>query len=127
MRQRITTAWATMRAAVLVCLGAAFSLISGCAQPIGVKIVDSATGTPIAGASITRSALLRPYFIVSAFVPVEQCETDSDGLAQIKDRDGSLQVKAPGYAPKDKSLVHEGVQVVIELDRVDDGGQSPDN
>jgi hypothetical protein len=112
-----------VRASVLVVLVGTLVFGFGCAQPIGLRVVDSATGTPVSNADITRSTVLRPYFIVGPIAPVEHCTTDAGGFARLKDREGSLAINAPGFSSQYVNMPKQTDQIVVKLVRADDRDQ----
>jgi len=71
-------------------------MTGGCSHPLDVIVVDANHRTPIAGATVTRMGLKRPYFIVGAIRPAEKETTDASGAAHFRGRGGWLSVAAPG-------------------------------
>jgi len=107
-----------VRAAIIAAL--TLFVLAGCAQPIGVRVIDSSEGTPIPGARVTRKELRRPpLWVVGPILPVEQCETDDHGLAHLKDCEGSVQVDAAGFTSAFRDLDGQREEVVISLTRKD--------
>jgi hypothetical protein len=99
-------------------VAAAFLLVSGCAHPLDVKVIDAATRAPIAGAQVERMGMKQPYFIVGAIVPKEEQVTDSEGIAHLRDRSGMLLfVHAAGYELGKASIEREAPSMVVELER----------
>jgi hypothetical protein len=123
MCQRIKACLRFVRTSVLAILGGALVFAFGCAQPIGLRVLDSTTGAPVSNADVTRSTVLRPYFIVGPIAPVEHSKTDAEGFARLKDREGTLEINAPGFTSKYVNMPEQTEQIVVKLVRADDGDQ----
>ncbi len=100
-------------------------VLSGCAQPLGVRVIDSSSGTPIAGARVTRLKVCCPLlWVVGPILPVEQCQTDERGLAHLKDREGSIRVEAAGFTSAHSDIGDQAAEeVAVSLERADNDAQ----
>ncbi len=109
------------------CISLALCVLPGCAHRLGVKVIDSGSGTPIAGARVTRlKVCLPPFWVVGPVLPVEQCETDDHGLAHLRDCEGSIQVEAAGFNSAHRGLGDDVAEVVIPLERIAGEGPPPE-
>ena len=86
-------------------------------RPVAGRVIDGSTGTPIAGATVTRHGV---YLSYTQHLGGETAVTDGVGTFQLSDasRDGySLSVSADGYAHKTIVFREAVNHVTIELER----------
>lgn len=98
-------------------------LLVGCAHPLDVYVIDGVSRAPIAGATVCRVGMQRPYFIAGAIVPKEVQVTDADGVAHMKDRrEGPLVVVREGYEHGGANLYDcKAPSIAVELKRLGGG------
>lgn len=98
--------------------------VLGCAHPLGVRVVDSRSGAPVAGARVTRYKVCGPPFlVVGPILPVEECKTDDQGFVQLKDGREFVRVEAAGFASASRGIGDEDAEAVVLLDRVGNDAQ----